>query len=104
MMDIEARLGEILAQQARLEEQVKAAFKRIDEQKQLAESVHSLALSIERLTSAQKNMDSKLTALSSDVEEMKERPAKNWHNAVWLAITAVIGAVVGYLLKGVGLG
>lgn len=94
----------ISTQLARLEEQVKAAFKRIDEQKQLTESVNSLALSIERLTSAQKNMEGKLNSLTKDVNELKEKPAKRWDNAVWLVVTAIISAALGYIIKGLGLG
>ena len=100
----ETKLAEISAQLARLDEQVRAAFKRIDEQKQLVESVHTLALSIERLTSAQKNMEGKLNSITDDVNELKEKPAKRWDNAVWLVVTAAIGAMVGYIIKGIGLG
>ena len=63
--------SEVLERLARLEAEVKAAFKLIDEQKQLAESVHSLALSVERLTGAQKNMSDKLASVAADVEELK---------------------------------
>lgn len=104
MDDSDKRLTEILERQARLEEQIKAAFKRIDEQKALTESVQSLALSVERLASTQKNMETKLSALSEDVDELKEKPAKKWENSVWLVIAAVIGAAAGYVLKTIGLG
>ena len=100
----EIKMVEISAQLARLEEQIKAAFKRIDEQKALTESVQSLALSVERLASTQKNMENKLTSLTDDVNELKEKPAKNWNNAVWLAVSAGIGAAVGYIIKAIGLG
>lgn len=102
----EARATDIQTMErlARLEAEVKAAFKRIDEQKTLTDSVHSLALSVERLASAQNNMETKLTSVVRDVSELKERPAKRWDNTVWLVISAVVGAVVGYIIRVIGLG
>ena len=97
----ESKITEFTAQLARLEEQVKAAFKRIDEQKQLTESVHKLALSIERLTSAQQTMDGKLSSLSADVEELKEKPRRRWDAIVAAAISAIVGLLVGRLAKGI---
>lgn len=97
----DSKITEFTAQLARLEEQVKAAFKRIDEQKQLTESVHKLALSIERLTSAQQAMDGKLSSLSRDVEELKEKPRRRWDAIVAAAISAIVGLLVGWLAKGI---
>lgn len=89
----------ILETIARMEEQMKAAFRRIDENKQLAESVHSLALSIERLTNAQENMKRELVVLTREVEEIKSRPAKRWESIIAAIISAVVGIVIGSFLK-----
>lgn len=91
--------SEVLERLARLEAEVKAAFKRIDEQKQLAESVHSLALSVERLTGAQKNMSDKLASVAADVEELKEKPAKRWDAIIAAVIAAVVGGLVGFFFR-----
>ncbi len=79
----------------RLEEKVKAAFLRIDEQKKLSDSVYSLALSVERLTIGQQNTAEQVKRLRTDVDDMKNKPIKHWD----LVITTVLGAVIGYVVK-----
>lgn len=100
----DTQIAENHANIARLEEQIKTLYKRVDEVTKLTETVHSLALSVKELATKQNTIMDKLTSLSTDVDEIKDRPAKNWHNAVWIAVSAIIGAVVGYVLKAVGLG
>lgn len=78
----------------RLQEKIKAAFIRIDEQKKLSDSVYSLALSVERLTISQKNTADQLARLRTDVDDMKSRPSRRWE----LIITTGIGALTGYLI------
>lgn len=92
----ETKLTETLA---RIEEQLKTAFKRIEENRNLAESVHSLAISIERLTNAQESMKKELTTLTNDMEELKARPAKRWDSLIAALISAVIGVLVGMFLR-----
>lgn len=89
------QLNEQRSQISRLEEKLKAAFVRIDEQKKLSDSVYSLALSVERLTIGQQNTAEQVKRLRTDVDDMKSRPVKRWE----LVITTAIGAVVGYLIK-----
>lgn len=88
---------------ARLTSDVKAAFKRIDEQKQLSESVHALAISVERQTMALDRANDNIRALQSDVDELKARPAKRWDGIVTTAITAVVTAIITFLLTWNGL-
>ena len=83
---------------ARLTSDVKAAFKRIDEQKQLSESVHALAISVERQTMALDRANDNIRALQSDVDELKARPAKRWDGIVTTVITALVTAIITFLL------
>ena len=71
-------------------EQIKTAFNRIDDVKNLADSVHKLAISVEVLTREQQSSNSKMDELAADVEEIKGRPAKKWDNLLTVIITAVI--------------
>lgn len=89
------QLNEQRSQISRLEEKVKAAFIRIDEQKKLSDSVYSLALSVERLTIGQQNTVEQVERLRTDVDDIKNRPSKRWD----LIVTSVISAIVGYFVK-----
>ncbi len=93
----------MLEKQARMEEQIKTLFTRVDEQKTLTESVHKLAISLERLTSAQKTTADKVDSLTSDVEELKNKPAKKWDSVTTVVITAIITAVLTFFFTQIGL-
>lgn len=99
MSPTDEQLQELVQEQrdqiTRLEEKVKAAFLRIDEQKKLSDSVYSLALSVERLTIGQQNTAEQVKRLRTDVDDMKNKPIKHWD----LVITTVLGAVIGYVVK-----
>lgn len=84
---------------ARMEEQIKGLARRMDNLEKLTESVSKLAISVERLTSQQKTMDSQITNLASDVNEIKDRPAKNWQTVVAAVISALVGAGIALLIK-----
>ena len=76
--EVLAQVQEQQSQIIKLAEQMHAAFKQIDEQKALADSVHSLALSVERLTVHQRNTADQLLRLQADVSEIKNQPGKRW--------------------------
>ena len=98
-IEIQQALVELSAQK----EQIKTLFTRVNEQKTLTDSVHKLAISLERLTSAQKSTADKVDDLSGDVEELKNKPAKRWDRATTVVITAIITAVITFILTHVGL-
>ena len=98
-IEIQQALVELSAQK----EQLKTLFTRVNEQKTLTDSVHKLAISLERLTSAQKSTADKVDDLTGDVEELKNKPAKRWDSATTVVITAIITAVITFILTQVGL-
>lgn len=98
-IEIQQALVELSAQK----EQIKTLFTRVNEQKTLTDSVHKLAISLERLTSAQKSTADKVDDLTGDVEELKNKPAKRWDSATTVVITAIITAVITFILTQVGL-
>ncbi len=99
----ETEVQQALVELATQREQIKTLFTRVDEQKTLTESVHKLALSLERLTSAQKSTADKVDDLTSDVEELKTKPAKRWDSATTVVITAIITAMITFIFTKVGL-
>ena len=99
----ETEVQRALVELATQREQIRTLFTRVDEQKTLTESVHKLAISLERLTSAQKSTSDKVDSLTDDVEELKNKPAKKWDAAATVAITAIISAVVTFIFTRIGL-
>ena len=84
-------------------EQIKTCFNQIEEVRDLTNSVHKMATSLEVLANAQKSTDKKVDVLTKDIEEIKEKPAKNWENGVRLVFELVLAAVVGFVLIKLGL-
>lgn len=82
---------------------IDGALKRIDEQKQLADSIHMLALSVRDLTNAQKNTSDAIKTLRDDVDELKGKPAKRWESVVGAILAAISGGAITYLFWLVGL-
>ena len=99
----DSEVQQALVELATQKEQIKTLFTRVDEQKTLTESVHKLAISLERLTSAQKSTADKVDDLTSDVEELKTKPAKRWDSATTVVITAIITAVITFIFTKIGL-
>ena len=85
---------------ARQEEQIKGLARRMDNLEKLTDSVNKLAISVERLTSQQAVTEGQITTLTSDVNELKEKPAKRWDTVVAAIISALVGAGIALLIKG----
>lgn len=84
-------------------EQIKTCFGQISDLKSLAEGVKDLAVSVQLMAHEQKDLGHKVDGLASDLEEIKERPGKRWDSAVKTIVTAVITAIVAFLLGKFGL-
>ena len=101
--DIRDNLQKLSSEQAKMGERIDGALKRIDEQKQLSESVHTLALSVRDLTNVQKNTSDAMKKLRDDVDELKEKPAKRWESIVGAILAAIAGGLITYLFWLAGL-
>ena len=90
---------DIVAALSRQEEQIKGLARRMDNLEKLTESVNKLAISVERLTAQQATTDTQIETLTSDVNELKEKPAKRWETVIAAIISALIGAGIALLIK-----
>lgn len=102
--ELTAKTIELDERVTRHTEQIKTCFNQITETRNLADSVHKLATSVELLTREQRATNEKVDGLSADVEEIKEKPAKRWDTVVTVVITALVSAAITYVLTRIGLG
>lgn len=84
-------------------EQIKSAFTQIEDVKTLSASVHKLATATEVMATAQKAVEKKVDRVAGELEEIKEKPARNWESAVRLVFELVLAAVVGWVLVQTGI-
>ena len=92
----EARIIESLTRQT---EQIKTLFSRMDNLEKLTDSVNKLAISLERLTARQSATEEHITTLTTDVDELRQKPAKRWETVVTGVISALVGAGIALLIK-----
>lgn len=100
--NIDRILQEIKEMQARQDEQIKTLFNQQADTKKLTESVYDLAASVKLLAASQKTTEQRVAQLTSDVETVKQRPAKKWDELVKTALTVLVTAAVTYFLTRVG--
>ena len=62
-----------------------------------------LALSVERLATSIKSMVEEQKAQGERLEALENRDGENWRKAVGYLLTTIIGIVVGYIFKQIGM-
>jgi hypothetical protein len=65
--------------------------------------LHQLATSVAVMAEQLKTMNTSVTTLTGEVEELKEKPAKRWDGLVDKIILTVAAALIGFLLAQIGL-
>lgn len=96
--EMEKIVSSLRAQYAAMRRDMKTAFRRIDEQTKLTDTVHQLALSIRDLANKQDSTQSDVIRISQDVEELKGRSGKRWDGIIFELIKYLVLAAAGYLL------
>ena len=96
--------AELAVKVQQVEDRSESNSRRLDEvEKKLADNDQMLA-SIARLDQRQKDMDTDVKEIKTDVKVLAGKPAKRWESIVDKALIAVVTALVGYILIKLGLG
>ena len=66
-------------------------------------ALHQLATSVAVMAEQMKTMNKSVATLTTEVEELKEKPGKRWDSLIDKIIWAVAGAVLAYFLAKIGL-
>lgn len=84
---------------ARMEERINSLDRRMGNLEKLTESVQSLALSVQQLATQQSNTEHDVETLTSEVAEIREKPAKRWDAIIAALIAGLVGAGIGHFIK-----
>lgn len=87
----------------RMEEEHIRQNHRISTLEKLVEENRNLALSIERLTFSVQAMVTEQKEQGERLEALESRDGEMWRKVVGYAVTAVIGVVIGFLFKQIGM-
>lgn len=95
-LEHEKRLTEV-------ESRSKSNTKRIDDMEKRQDSLDDLVSTVKVLADREKRVEDDVSEIKGDVKDMKEKPGKRWESAIDKVIFALIGAVVTYCLKEIGI-
>lgn len=88
----------------RMEEAHKRQDKRIELLEEGMDRLNALNTSIEKLAVNMESMLKEQVQQGKRLEVLESRDGEMWRKVVSYAVTAVVGAVVGYLFKVIGIG
>ena len=77
---------------------MQAVSARINEQRELVETVHKLALSVQEMATAQRYMGDEQQRLRTEVDALRLKPAARWDGLVGHLISLLVAALVGGFL------
>ena len=77
---------------------MQAVSARVREQRELVDTVHKLALSVQELATAQRYMGEEQQKLRSEVDALRLKPAARWEGLIGHLVSLLVAALVGGLL------
>lgn len=93
----------IQAKLAEIEARSKSNTHRINDLEEDNRALHALATSVEVLATKQDTIESTVQEIKTDVKELKAVPGSKWEALVKAALTAIVGALVGFALAHAGI-
>lgn len=102
MLKQEREISELTGRVSANEENIKTLFTQQKEQKKLLDTVQELAMSLRDVVHGQQSLNSKVDSMAKDIDELKSVPADKWKFYTREAAKLVLAAVVGYLLRTIG--
>lgn len=83
-------------------ERMKALDDRINKVEAITEEIRNLTLSVERLTITLSNVVKEQDSQEARIELIEAKDGEMWRTFVKYVITAVVGVVVGFVMRNVG--
>ena len=92
-------MNDFVAAIARQDEKINALADRMGNLEKLTESVNKLAISLERLIAKEAAVETRVSEIAEDVDDLKEKPVKRWETVIAAVISALVGAGIALLIK-----
>jgi len=91
------------AENKRLEDENKRQNHRLDALEEAVKQVADINTSVEKLALNMQNMLNEQVSQGNRLEVLEDRDGEMWRKVVGYAVTAVVGIVVGYLMRRLGM-
>ena len=76
---------------------------RIHDVEEVVKEIHTMSNTLIRLCEKMSSMNNSIDALNADVDTLKARDGEMWRKVLAYIFTTVIGIVVGYIFKQIGM-
>ena len=86
----------------RMEEEDKRQNRRIDLVEKSIQQIGEIAMSVEKMAVSLQSMVKEQEQQGKRLEALESRDGEMWRKAVGYAVTALVGAVLGFMLKQIG--
>ena len=93
----------IQAKIVEIDQRSKSNTHRIDDLEADNKALHQLATSVEVLATKQEAIEANVSEIKDDVKSLKAIPGGKWEALVKAALTAIVGALVGFALAHAGI-
>jgi outer membrane murein-binding lipoprotein Lpp len=81
-----------------VEERSKSNTHRIDKIEKRQDDLEKLATSVEKIAIREEGLENDVKEIKSDVKSLKDIPAKRWETVITVGLTAIISALVGFII------
>ena len=85
-----------------MEEEDKRQNRRIDLVEKSIQQIGDIAMSVEKMAGSLQSMGKEQEQQGKRLEALESRDGEMWRKAVGYAVTALLGAVIGFALKQIG--
>jgi cell division protein FtsB len=68
-----------------------------------SEVLHQLATSVAVMAEQLRTMNASVNTLTSEVEELKDKPGERWDDLVNKVIAAIVGIIIGFIFSQIGM-
>ena len=87
----------------RMEEEDKRQNARIQSLEKQTETITELAISVKELAASVKQLAESEKKHDDKLEELSDRDGERWRNVVGYVITVIVGIVIGFIFKQIGM-
>lgn len=88
---------------ARIDAEDNRQNKRIERLEESMAMIQSLTVSVEKMAMSIEALTKEVSKQGDRLKEIEDKPARNWDKLIWAIGGAIITAIIGFVLKAVGL-
>ena len=88
---------------AKMENEIKTIFKRMDEQMRITNAVYELTAEVRVMNEKMATFSESQAAIKADLEELKSTPKNRWNTLITGALSAIVGGLIAFVLFQIGL-